>query len=403
MIHAKSAQICGIDVLRFVAASLVASLHLWGAQIRAPSGFAGYLAASAPALAGGGGKAAGVAFIGAVGVQIFFTISGFVIVYSARDQSSCANFLYKRFLRLAPTLWVCTLISAALAVAFQYYSIDEAIARSARSFVIFPAFPKVDDVVWTLDLEVVFYLCIAAAVASRRRDAIKLVAYLLTAISLAYWGGYYGFGCAEGGRAGPSAVCALYANPWFYKSTSNLLAQHGSFFAVGMFLWVGCCQKISRADWIVALIAVLVCMSQLNWTSSYYFNNDGDVGAPQSPVMMIGIWLAATASMGLSIVYHEQIGRALSGCRTLVRIVGLSTYPLYLLHGFVGGAALAAARSVGLGPFAGFIAALCVASAVAAIVAVQIEPRVNAAIRRLVQRSRIFRSSIASERELPPG
>lgn len=378
----------------------MASLHLWGAQVRAPSGFAGYLIASTSAASGGapaGGKEAGIAFVGAVGVQIFFTISGFVIVYSARDESSLSNFLYKQFLRLAPALWICTLISAAIAIACQYYSIEEAMARAARSFVIFPASPKIDDVVWTLDLEVVFYLYIAAAVASRRPDGIKLVAYALSAISLAYWSVYYGFGCSAGERVGLTTVCALYANPWFYKSTSILLAQHGSFFAVGMFLWVGCSQKISRADAVVSLIAVLVCISQLNWTSSYYFDNDGDLGASQSPVLMIGIWVAATASMGLSIAYREQIGRALSGCRNVVRIVGLSTYPLYLLHGFVGGAALAGARTVGLGRFAGFLAALCVASVVSAVVAVQIEPRVNDALRRLIQRSPSARSFLANE------
>ncbi len=160
----EAAHVFGIDILRFVAASMVASAHLWGALSQGASdGFIGHLLISV--LPGNGQiyphQLPSVAFTGLIGVQIFFTISGFVIAYSSSRNDGFHSFLYKRFMRLVPGLWICTLVSATIALLSGFYPFPQVLIRIARSFVLFPIWPKVDDVVWTLNVEVVFYCYIA--------------------------------------------------------------------------------------------------------------------------------------------------------------------------------------------------------------------------------------------------
>jgi len=181
----KGHQVLGIDVARFIAAALVASLHLWGVRAHAAGGFLGFALASthAPIAEAVSQRLPGIAFVGSVGVQVFFAISGIVIAYSAVQAKSWKEFLYNRFLRLAPTLWVCTLISASIGLAYGYFTPGDAALRTLRSLVIFPAMPKVDDVVWTLNLEVAFYLVVAVMIALGRAEKILQIAYALTTLS----------------------------------------------------------------------------------------------------------------------------------------------------------------------------------------------------------------------------
>src|ERR1700736_5214925 len=107
MSHTKQqSQILGLDLLRCTAAIMVMLYHY---------------ACFMPVWYWGFNRAAyepGISFhalipyswFGWMGVQIFFVISGFVIAYSS-NHATPVWFLKSRFLRLFPTLWVCSLIT----------------------------------------------------------------------------------------------------------------------------------------------------------------------------------------------------------------------------------------------------------------------------------------------------
>lgn len=131
-------------------------------------------------------------FYGAAGVDVFFVISGFIMVYITRDDARPALFLLSRFARIYPLWWAISIGAApATLLIIAGRSIDNA-DHLLRSLFLFPAgseggklvFPVV-GVGWTLTYELFFYLAFAGALATGRQllwakvSAILIAAYLL--------------------------------------------------------------------------------------------------------------------------------------------------------------------------------------------------------------------------------
>jgi peptidoglycan/LPS O-acetylase OafA/YrhL len=381
----------GIDLLRFVAASMVASLHLWGSQSHGGDGFVGYLVASVLP----GSRRSGVhmlppiAFIGSVGVQIFFTISGFVIAFSAHRSTGMHAFLYNRTMRLAPGLWICTIVTGGIAVVLGYYSIPSGLLRALRSFVLSPVGPKVDDVIWTLDLEIVFYCYVAALIRLKRTDRLPALAFLLTACCLTYWSIYFTFGCSPAAVADSRVVCGLIESGYFHKMTTIGLVQHGAFFGLGIFFWAISAHGPSKSLATGIALSTFACVLQLIWTARYYAWTDGGGGAAQGPELVLAAWAAAMLFMAASIFYKEKVNQFFSVWSDqggALRTIGLATYPLYLCHGFVGGLIVAVMVCSGASDFLAFGTALGGSALVAIWIASQPEPALRRGIDRLVLR-----------------
>ena len=90
-----------IQGVRAIAAGAVAFFHIFSTQNRAYPDYA--LLAN---------------FEGAWGVDLFFVISGFVMMYISRDVSpgidTAKSFMYRRLIRIVPLYWIYTFISLAL-------------------------------------------------------------------------------------------------------------------------------------------------------------------------------------------------------------------------------------------------------------------------------------------------
>jgi peptidoglycan/LPS O-acetylase OafA/YrhL len=119
------------------------------------------------------------------GVALFFLVSGFVIPFSFANYSRC-GFLVARVLRLYPTYMVGFLVTVlALLTAGLVYGRSFPYPTEAVLIHVFPGIrdiawsPNIDFVVWTLEVEVKFYLlCLLLAPLLRWGSIVAFVAPL---------------------------------------------------------------------------------------------------------------------------------------------------------------------------------------------------------------------------------
>lgn len=192
-------EILSIQVLRGLAALFVALFHLRGRiEETHPALFA--------ALQSGG-----------CGVDLFFVISGFIIVYINEPQhntlSGAREFLINRFFRIAPLYYLCTLGSMGNSM--------ETWLETLRSLAFLPlasgpaptyGFARIITG-WTLNYEMFFYLLTAAAMLfSRRVWHVLLFAMIaLVTVPMLHFG-FVGLGGAPG-YAYSYAYLNLITNP----------------------------------------------------------------------------------------------------------------------------------------------------------------------------------------------
>ncbi|MFJ4110296.1 acyltransferase family protein [Pseudomonas sp. NPDC089758] len=130
---------------------------------------------------------------GAVGVDIFFVISGLVIYLSTRDKPvEPRQFLLNRALRIVPAYWFYTLLMALVLLAFSQWMPHQAFTwhHLLLSLLFIPAenpggyglYPTL-NVGWTLNFEMFFYLLFGLAFLVRKRHQLLLVTAALLLVS----------------------------------------------------------------------------------------------------------------------------------------------------------------------------------------------------------------------------
>ena len=174
-----STQLKSIQILRAVAALGVLTLHAANEKIThlggAPGPFKNFL-------------------LGAAGVDLFFVISGFVMVYSSESlfgrPGGPRTFFLRRLARIGPLYWATTLAiilyiyAAHGAKLWEIYSPTSLVA----SFLFWP-YPRIDGFAfpvhllgWTLNFEMFFYAVFAGAIMLPRRAAVALVCAAFTVL-----------------------------------------------------------------------------------------------------------------------------------------------------------------------------------------------------------------------------
>ena len=122
---------------------------------------------------------------GALGVDLFFVISGFIIVVVTRPDTRATDFLKKRFFRVVPLYWLATFVLlASWAAAFLLTGSDRSVGfgEILKSLLFIPYDPEqvksmpVLIVGWTLYYEMFFYLIFAGAIALFTKRAAILAA-----------------------------------------------------------------------------------------------------------------------------------------------------------------------------------------------------------------------------------
>ena len=130
---------------------------------------------------------------GAVGVDIFFVISGMVIYLSTRDKAIAPQrFLLNRALRIVPAYWFYTALMGLLLLTARQWMPHQAIdlEHFVLSLLFIPAenpggygqYPTL-NVGWTLNYEMFFYLLFSLVFLVRQQHRVLLVAAALLLVS----------------------------------------------------------------------------------------------------------------------------------------------------------------------------------------------------------------------------
>lgn len=347
--------IYGLDFIRFAAAMAVMAYHL---------GFKVWAGTEGQAFLNVGHAVPGwwpATWWGWIGVQIFFVVSGVVISYSL-DEVGARRFLQRRALRLAPAAWIAATLALPLVLTVSGLPAGSVVSQYARVMLFFPLGPWLLPPFWTLPIECAFYGIVALLIAKGKADGIERLAWLLALASLVYH---------------------LVRRSHFPRDedflSAILLLQHGVYFALGIAL-----TKASAAGWTLRRAMLAILTLGVSWL-------EVAAKAKVEP-LPVGLerqffwpWLAfllGAGAIALSLRYRHAIARACRPFDRQVRMLGLLTYPLYLVHMHAGAMTLKLALDLGIAaPFA-VILAMSGAIVAAAVILRWLEPMVRATLAR---------------------
>lgn len=127
---------------------------------------------------------------GGYGVQLFFAISGFVILMTLERTTGAADFVVSRFARLFPAYWAGVALTSAGVILLGADRLGQpgpVIAANLSMLQGFLYLPAVDGVYWSLTVELAFYACMLALWRLRLLDRIELVLIGWIALDLIWW------------------------------------------------------------------------------------------------------------------------------------------------------------------------------------------------------------------------
>lgn len=170
-----SKRLYHIDLLRFIAALYVVVHHY---------GFRGYIKDNLSIIRYP--EIEDIAKYGYLGVDLFFIISGFVILMTAL-KSNLVDFCVSRISRLYPAYWISVLITTLVIVFFggeRYHVNTEQVLINLTMLNGFIGVKNVDGVYWSLLVELKFYIVIGIILLFKSIKHIKTFAITLLAISI---------------------------------------------------------------------------------------------------------------------------------------------------------------------------------------------------------------------------
>lgn len=244
---------------------------------------------------------------GYLGVDLFFMISGFVILMSA-SRCSVASFVRSRFIRLYPGYWLCVAITFAF---LSYWETGNNSTLTVRDFLInltmFQSFVNIrhiDGSYWTLVIELHFYALVVLVLWARQVHNIDRI--------LAIW---LAAGVAADFIPNLNVVSELYVGSWCHYFVAGALAYRIRIAGINLFRLIifiaAFLQAARHAHWFMALKERLTNVTYEPWVVQLIV------------ALMFGVFLLLA------------LGR-LNFQNRLLEKMGALTYPLYLIHGAIG-------------------------------------------------------------------
>lgn len=307
---------------------------------------------------------------GWVGVQLFFTISGVVIAFSASSpKATPGRFMRSRFLRLWPVVIVSSCFAAIVEYAVFEQSLINVLILWLKTVFFHPLPPWLMGQFWTLGIEVMFYALLLVLIVIGRVRWLPQLGGVLIAISAAYW-------CVRILNGGTDPIGRI---------TQLLLFQHGAYFGVGIILAARMSLRPARWHFPALLVALVTAAVQIKAAAGW---EAGHAGLAVYWPIPLAIYVIGVALVWVSMAHNESVVDriGLSGAH-FVRRLGIMTYPLYLIHNHVGKPVILAALDMGVSLELAIALAMLSALAVAWCIAALLEPPLYSWISRRYDRA----------------
>lgn len=299
-----------VQVLRGVAALLVLASHAQGVLVQAAAQ-QGAALQRWPLPPGG------------FGVDLFFCISGFIMVVASRPlygrPGAAAAFLRRRALRLVPLYWLATGL-AVLALALGRHGLQHTSWSGLLASLLFVPYPVYGDTAqpypvltlgWSLNYEVFFYALFAVFIALPPRRAVACTVAALALVVLA------------GAWISPGLMA------WHFWSRPIVL-EFGLGCLIG--LW-----RLQRPATPLPAPRVLACvLGALAWLAldPLGLNLKAEGASTPNDLARVAGWGLPAAALLLAAVGREHAGLSLGGAWRELGRLGDWSYSLYLMHPF---------------------------------------------------------------------
>jgi peptidoglycan/LPS O-acetylase OafA/YrhL len=288
-----------LDLLRFAAAIAVVLYH-YISCFPAPAEAAG-AAISAVSV---------VTRYGYLGVDLFFIISGFVILWSSQNRTPMA-FAESRAGRLFPSFWVAMTLAALAMVVLPHSAaaVDlpaitaPLLAGNATMIPKVLGVEMIDGAYWTLEVEIRFYALVFCLLLLRQMRRVEIWLHLWLAAAL---------------------LCATFEMPWAVRFLA--LEPYGPLFAAGCFFYLVLDKGWSPSRTVGVLVSAALAAWMAVRQRADFITPDAEsaVAAPLIVLSFFGLFTLLSLARGMAI-----------NTRLAFRL-GALTYPLYLVHGTIG-------------------------------------------------------------------
>lgn len=304
-----------MDVLRFLAAIFVMLFHYFSGSLKGNTDILSTLV-----------------IYGALGVELFFIISGFVIYNSIKDN--WRDYVISRWLRLYPLFWVCATITYALTIllgephlSFYKYLTNLFIINNGK------VANMIDGSYWTLTIEIMFYFYIALFAYTIGKK--RLIYFYILWLAYSYLSFYFSFN-----EMLISKLSLVRYSPYFVFGgiMAILLERYRSVPNTSSHLFAEFFNREQKMRSLVEIFILGACVY-----ASYYFSqvlnyqaiiteksNYFGIFTDTSQKIIFYIFIIALLSSVFSFTIKNK--KMIMLCQTL----GLITYPLYLLHQKIG-------------------------------------------------------------------
>ncbi|HEY4169252.1 MAG TPA: acyltransferase [Reyranella sp.] len=243
-------------------------------------------------------------FAGHFGVELFFIISGFVILMTIERKATVWAFAVARAARLMPCFLAALALATVILVIAPMPPLDTpTIGRFLANVTMVPLLfgeRVVDLPYWTLSYEMVFYLSMALLLALGWLRQVEWIAIAWIAVGLAF--------------------TSLADVEHHHRTSILLLAYYSNFFVIGMCLYLVQAGRARRVTWVALVLAILT---------------SARGGGEQAFYASSGLYLSLTAAFALLVwLGTTAVGRWVAAPPLV--FLGRISYPLYLVHVVLG-------------------------------------------------------------------
>ena len=255
---------------------------------------------------------------GLLGVELFFMISGYVILMVAMRETSVTHFIVARVVRLYPAYLISVLLTAVYVLYVGKYSLT-AVLVNATMLQSFVAVPNITNPYWTLAFEITFYGLLAIVLLTRRLPLIEVISIGCLVIGLAYRVAF------------PQAMTLDDTRPLAQLGFILVAPQFMPFFIAGMMLFRWRAGTLTRAG--AAALALALGTTLLG---------RGDFAQISGLVYFASMCVMVASLAGVSGLNSRH--PLLKG----MAAIGQVSYPLYLVHCTLANLALLIGSALGL-------------------------------------------------------